>query len=487
MSVSRETPDLTHAAASGEVECAVMGRAQAAGAEAAMAEQTAGPVEVAMTASVAGAAPRPAADAVERAAASAAVGAAERAAASAATDAAAGAVADSAQADAATSAAARSAQADAASVVAGSVQAAGAAAGAAGERAGDASPAAGCAFEARRVGEVVKLDRGFPLVRFPDGEALRCEHATALVKGEKVRAVIGDRVEVSVPDDHDMGIIEAILPRSRAFVRKDPTERAVAQVLAANFDRVIVAQPLAEVNRRRLERELVLAYETGAAVTVVLTKADLAQDDAQVRAVRDQVRALVGPDVQAIVVTSADPSSAEAVRELVPAGSMAVLIGRSGVGKSSLVNLLMGEDVQETAAVREGDGKGRHTTVSREVIELPGGGRIVDMPGVRGLGLWDAESGIGAAFADVEALAEGCRFRDCRHGDEPGCAVRAAVESGELAPERFASYQALRQETVEIKERREQARWAQGEKASHARSPKGRGSGKRSRGGRPRR
>ena len=338
-----------------------------------------------------------------------------------------------------------------------------------------------------REGEVVKLDRGFPLVRFADGSMARCEHATALVKGEKVRAVIGDRVEAAVPEGHDMGIIESILPRARAFVRKDPTERAVPQVLAANFDRVIVAQPLAEVNRRRLERELVLAYETGAEVTVVLTKADLAQDDAQVQAVRDQVRALAGPDVQTLVVSAADPRTVEAVRELVPAGSMAVLIGRSGVGKSSLVNLLMGREVQETAAVREGDGKGRHTTVSREVIELPGGGRIVDMPGVRGLGLWDADAGIGAAFADIEERAEGCRFRDCRHGDEPGCAVRAAVESGELSPERFASYQALRQETAAIKERREQARWAQGEKASHARSPRARKGGRKPKGGGSRR
>ena len=336
-----------------------------------------------------------------------------------------------------------------------------------------------------REGEVVKLDRGFPLVRFPDGQALRCEHATALVKGEKVRAVIGDRVEVSVPDGHDMGIIEAIAPRTRAFVRKDPTERAVPQVLAANFDRVIVAQPLAEVNRRRLERELVLAYETGADVTVVLTKADLAEDDAQVQAVRDQVRALAGPDVQTLVVSSADPASAEAVRALVPEGTMAVLIGRSGVGKSSLVNLLLGRDELETGAVREGDGKGRHTTVSREVIDLPGGGRMVDMPGVRGLGLWDADAGIEAAFADIEELAEGCRFRDCRHQDEPGCAVRAALEAGELAPERFASYQALRQETAEIKERREQARWAQGEKASHARSSRGRATGARGAARRP--
>ena len=299
-----------------------------------------------------------------------------------------------------------------------------------------------------------------------DESLVRCEHATALVKGERVRAVIGDRVEVAYPEGHDKAIIERIVPRTRAFVRKDPTERAVPQVLAANFDRVIVAQPLGDVNTRRLERELVLAYETGAAVTVVLTKADLAENDEQVEEVRAQVRALTGPDVETLVVSALDPQSVEAVRELVPPGSMAVLVGKSGVGKSSLVNLLVGADVQETAAVREADGKGRHTTVSREMIEVPGGGRVVDMPGVRGLGLWDADAGIEAAFADVEEAATRCRFRDCKHQDEPGCAVRAAVEAGELAPERWESYRTLKQETAAVRERREQARWMQGEKAS---------------------
>lgn len=323
-------------------------------------------------------------------------------------------------------------------------------------------------------GQVVKLDRGYPLVRTEDGRLVRCEHATALVKGERVRAVIGDFVEVNAPEGHDKGIIESICPRSRAFVRKDPTERAVPQVLAANFDRVFVAQPLADVNVRRLERELVLAYETGAAVTVVLTKADLAEDEEHVAAVRDRVRALVGPDVQTIVVTENDPSSIEAVRALVPPGTTAVLIGKSGVGKSSMVNMLVGAELQDTTPVRE-DGKGRHTTVSREMVPVPGGGSIVDMPGVRGLGLWDADAGIGAAFADVEELAERCRFRDCRHADEPGCAVRAAVEVGELSPERFASYQALRQETAEVAERREEARRMRGEKASTTGKPQRKG------------
>ena len=331
-------------------------------------------------------------------------------------------------------------------------------------------------------GQVVKLDRGYPLVRTDGGAFVRCEHATALVKGEEVRAVIGDFVEVSVPEGHDKGIIECILPRSRAFVRKDPTERALPQVLAANFDRVFVAQPLSDVNVRRLERELVLAYETGAAVTVVLTKADLAESDDEVAAVRERVRALAGPDVQTIIVSADDPASVEAVRALVPPNTTAVLIGKSGVGKSSLINMLVGSEMQETTPVRDRDGKGRHTTVSREMVPIPGGGFMMDMPGVRGLGLWEADTGIGAAFSDVEQLAEQCRFRDCRHEDEPGCAVRAAVEAGDISPERFASYQALRRETKDLRVRREEARRMRGEKASdRSKAPSRKGSPRKKR------
>ncbi len=306
-------------------------------------------------------------------------------------------------------------------------------------------------------GVVVKLDRGYPLVQLFDGSMIRCEHATSLVKKKTDRAVIGDRVRINYPEGHEKGIIEDIYPRTTCFVRKDPTERAVPQTLASNFDLVLVAQPVEEVNFKRLERELVLAHETGARVAVVLTKADLAQESDRFELICDRVRALVGAD-PVLVVNQEDRSSIDAVARLIAQdNSTAVLIGRSGVGKSSLVNLLVGEDIQRTTPVRASDGKGRHTTVSREIIPLPHGGFVMDMPGVRGLGLWDADAGIKATFSEIEELAQHCKFRDCAHDREAGCAVREAVEEGSLALERLESYLRLKQENEEVHARRIEA------------------------------
>ncbi len=305
-------------------------------------------------------------------------------------------------------------------------------------------------------GHVIKLDRGYPLVRLENGQEVRCEHAISLVKGSDKRAVVGDYVRVSLPEGHDKGIIEETLPRRTCFVRKDPTERALPQTLAANFDLVVVAQPIEEVNIRRLERELVLAHETGAQVMVVLTKADLMASAEEVEEVRRHIDGFVGND-ELLAVSDRSPESVQRLAQAIADGDKtAVLIGRSGVGKSSLVNMLVGSQVQKTTEVRS-DGKGRHTTVSRQIIDLPGGGHIIDMPGVRGLGLWDAEEGIGAAFSDVEELAQGCRFRDCSHANEPGCAVRAAVEEGSLSPARLESYLRLRSESKQVQKKREEA------------------------------
>lgn len=320
------------------------------------------------------------------------------------------------------------------------------------------------------IGEVVKLDRKFPLVTLTDGSRLRCEHATTLKKHGTERAVIGDIVDVELPCGHDVGVITNIRPRTTTFVRKDPTERMLPQVLAANFDIVLVVQPADSLNLKRLERELVLAHETGASVAVVLTKADLLGDERHAADAAERVRDLAGSEVPVLVMAKGDEASVERVRSLIGSGT-AVLIGRSGVGKSTMVNILLGTDVRATSEVRANDGKGRHKTVSREIVQLPARakatdeaaaaqpGRIVDMPGVRGLGLWDADEGIAGAFADIEELSASCRFRDCRHASEPGCAVRAAVEAGQLAPSRLESYQALQQELSKNNRRRQQSAW----------------------------
>ena len=318
-----------------------------------------------------------------------------------------------------------------------------------------------------QIGTVIKLDRGFPLVRLGNGTELRCEHAVAHVKDRRTRAAIGDHVRVDLPAGHDKGIISDILPRKAQFVRRDPAERTTSQVLAANFSLVMVVEPIVQLNRKRLERELVLAHETGASVAVVLTKTDLAPKEAA--GIVDEVTALAGSSVTVLATSISDEESLQRVRALIAPGETAILIGKSGVGKSSLVNALAGCEVQETATVRERDGKGRHTTVDRIMVSLPGGGFIVDMPGVRGLGLWEANQGLGTAFEDVEGLAQGCRFRDCSHHDEPGCAVQAAIIAGELAQARLDSYHALAKEIEQVRSRREEASRLRGEKASDRR------------------
>lgn len=307
----------------------------------------------------------------------------------------------------------------------------------------------------RVLGRVVRLDRGYPLVCF-EGGCLRAEHAVSLVKSTDTLSCVGDWVVLELPEGHDKGQIIRVLPRGTSCVRKDPAQRVGYQVLAANIDLVIVLQALSggPLSQRRLEREMVTAYDGGARAAIVLTKADLADDlDAAVETAR---RAAPGA---AVVVTSArDGSGIDEVRSLIPAGTVAALLGRSGVGKSTLVNALLGHQRQRTGEVRDDD-EGRHTTVAREMVALPGGGVVVDIPGVRTLALWECGTGLDATFPEVAAAAQMCRFRDCTHTGEPGCGVSAAVASGAIDADRVGSYLALREEMDNTALQRERRSW----------------------------
>ena len=248
---------------------------------------------------------------------------------------------------------------------------------------------------------------------------------------------VGDWVAVRASDDPDMSLIEAVLERTSAITRSDPSGTSDIQVLAANIDTVLVVHPIGEPpNLRRIERELSVAWDSGAVPMVVLTKADLSADPEDARAAVEAVA--LGADV--IVTNALSGDGIQLILEYITDHRTAVLVGPSGAGKSTLINSLLGEQRQATREVRLSDGRGMHTTVSRELIQMPGGGLLIDTPGLRAFGLTGSEEGIASVFPEIARFALSCRFRDCTHYDEPGCAVRAAVESGALPPERLASY-----------------------------------------------
>ncbi|MDI2125153.1 ribosome small subunit-dependent GTPase A [Yinghuangia seranimata] len=235
--------------------------------------------------------------------------------------------------------------------------------------------------------------------------------------------------------------VHALLDRRTALTRSFASGASLGQVLAANVDTVLIVVPLdVEPNLGRVERLLTVAWDSGAQPVVVLTKADTVDDADEVRA--DVETAAPGADV--VVVSAVTGEGVDVLSAIAGGGRTLALIGTSGAGKSTLANALTGADLA-TNETRQ-DGKGRHTTTWRELLPLPGGGVLVDTPGLRGIGLFDVNDGLELAFADVEALAEHCRFTDCGHDTEPGCAVQTAVETGELPYRRLESYRKLRRE-----------------------------------------
>lgn len=235
------------------------------------------------------------------------------------------------------------------------------------------------------------------------------------------------------------GTVRQLLPRRSAIVRSSASGRSVAQVLAANVDTVLICTAAdGDVDLGRIERMLALAWESNAQPIVVLTKADAAEDIPL-----DVVRA-IAPGATVLAVSAAAEVGLDVLTALLD--GTVVLIGPSGAGKSTLANALLGTEVFPTNAVRAVDGKGRHTTVHRELRALPGGGTLIDTPGLRGVGLYDAAEGLSKTFSDIESLTADCRFADCAHESEPGCAVLAAVDNGTLPERRLASYRKLAKE-----------------------------------------
>ncbi len=250
---------------------------------------------------------------------------------------------------------------------------------------------------------------------------------------------VGDFVLIRYNPAGDSQIIKT-LPRRTVFMRKDPNPNRGKQAVAANFDYVFIMQSLNhDFNMKRLERYLTLAWQSGAQPVTILTKADLVEDATSQIALAETYA--MGVPVHG--VSSQTGEGLEALRPYLAPKKTIVFLGSSGVGKSSLVNALAGEEIMATNGIREDDSKGRHTTTHRELILLRNGAMVIDTPGMRSLGMWDVREGMADAFSDVEQYLGCCRFSDCRHQSEPGCAIKEAIQRGELSQARWESYLAL--------------------------------------------
>ena len=291
-----------------------------------------------------------------------------------------------------------------------------------------------------QIGRVVQVDRGECDVVIAAG-MVRAGSDSVRAQAE-IAPVTGDWVQVT--RQNDVALISRVLPRRTALTRRDPAERDAEQVLAANFDIVgIVAGLDRPLPPGRFERMLVMARDSGASIVILLTKADRALDAASAAST---VRAVAG-DVGVLTLSVRSGLGLIDLRSRLGPGRTLALVGASGSGKSSLVNALAGAEVAATAEVRASDRRGRHTTIARRLVLLPGdGGMVLDTPGVRALGLTDAQEALSRVFNDIEEHGRSCRFADCAHGSEPDCAVTAAVESGEMDARRVERFLALRDE-----------------------------------------
>lgn len=295
-------------------------------------------------------------------------------------------------------------------------------------------------------GRVSRVDRGWSTVIRSLDEARGVE-APLRVRNIGADVAVGDWV---VPSD-DEERVDHVLERRSAFTRRASFDgmRAVPHTLAANIDMVFLIHALGSPpSPRRLERELVLAFDSGADPVVVLTKTDLVDDPEPAR----QALLEVALGVPVLLASGISGEGIEAIRRYADGNRTLTFLGASGVGKSTLVNALVGDERMATFAVREGDQRGRHTTVAAELLALPGEGWLIDTPGVRALSLWLSGNGIERAFADVFDLMDNCRFRDCKHDQEPGCAVQEAIDIGKLDLIRLTSLERLIEEEAALEE-----------------------------------